>query len=373
MTRPASSPSPATPEARSGRPSPTVQATGGSVWYPVFFSPPLFVDGGRGLITYGGKRGLTWRAVETGAEVRTLDFPELARGDRRDRTQPRRAVSRRPRLSIARASDSSRSPRAIPSGPSWSTRTPCSVRPSAPTAGCSLTGSTDNTVRLWAVPGGEPLARPLDLHRPVKLVAFAPDGRSLATQDGDLVRLWALPEEGVPMVRVPLDGERLVRRAQPRRRAHDPDRDELQSARALRSTRASRVATGRPAGPPLRPGGLIVDAAFSPDGRSVATLGARDGPSTEGQEVVVWDWASGRQGWRAALPSEPRSLSYRPDGRRLAVLCGGGELLVFDPDAGREVLRWQRPRRRACSPLGQQRQGRLQPRRPERADLGDGE
>ena len=69
-----------------------------------------------------------------------------------------------------------------------------------------LTGSSDNTARLWAVPGGEPLARPLDLHRPVKLVAFAPDGRSLATQDGDLVRLWALPEEGVPMVRVPLDG-----------------------------------------------------------------------------------------------------------------------------------------------------------------------
>ena len=56
---------------------------------------------------------------------------------------------------------------------------------------------------------------------------------------------------------------------------------------------------------------------------------------------MVWDWSSGQEGWRAALPSEPRSLSYRPDGRRLAVLCGGGELLMFDPANGREALRWQ--------------------------------
>ena len=96
--------------------------------------------------------------------------------------------------------------------------------------------------------------------------------------------------------------------------------------------------TGRAAPPP---GGVIVDAAFSPDGRSVAILSAREGPSTEGQEVVVWDWSSGRAGWRATLPSEPRSLSYRPDGRRLAVLCGGGELLVFDRPTGREALRWR--------------------------------
>src|SRR5262249_54825614 len=46
---------------------------------PVWFcSPPMFVDDGRGLITYDGKRGLTWRAVETGAEVRTLEAHELS-------------------------------------------------------------------------------------------------------------------------------------------------------------------------------------------------------------------------------------------------------------------------------------------------------
>src|SRR5262249_23085449 len=70
-------------------------------------------------------------------------------------------------------------------------------------------------------------------------------------------------------------------------------------------------------------------------------VSAWDRPSAAGQEVVAWDWASGRSKWRAALHSEPRSLSYRPDGRRLAVLCGGGELLIFDPENGREALRWR--------------------------------
>ena len=40
------------------------QAADGTGFFPVFFSPPLFVDDGRGLITYGGKGGLTlplWR------------------------------------------------------------------------------------------------------------------------------------------------------------------------------------------------------------------------------------------------------------------------------------------------------------------------
>ena len=68
-----------------------------------------------------------------------------------------------------------------------------------------LTSSSDGTARLWAVPGGEPVTRPLDLHRTVHRVAFAPDGRSLATQDGELVRLWARPQEGLPMFGVPLD------------------------------------------------------------------------------------------------------------------------------------------------------------------------
>ena len=30
-------------------------------------------------------------------------------------------------------------------------------------------------------------------------------------------------------------------------------------------------------------------------------------------------------------------MAYRPDGGRLAALCGGGELLIFDSQTGREL------------------------------------
>jgi len=313
----------------------------GSVWYPVFFSPPLFVEGGRGLITYSGKGGLSWRAVETGAEVRSLDSPELSGNIAATDLSPDGrylAVSGFQTTHLVRLFDVSTG---SPVGPAMEHKNTVLSATFSLDGRMLLTGSSDNTAQLWTIPRGEPLARPLELHRPVHLVAFAPDGRSLATQDGDLVRLWALPEEGVPMVRVPLDGSRSFAALSPDGALAIPTGLTFSNNRALRSTRAYRVATGQPAGPPLRPGGLIVDAAFSPDGQSVAIVGARNGRSKEGQEVAVWDWASGRQEWRAALPSEPRSLAYRPVGRGLAVLCGGGELLVFDHADGREAGRWR--------------------------------
>ena len=175
----------------------------GNVWYPVFCSPPLFVDGGRGLITYGRKGGLSQRAVESGAEVQALDTPEPSAIERSPDGRYL-AVSGFQSNSIVRLYDASTG---RPVGPVLEHKNTVFSAAFSPDSRMLLTGSTDNTARLWAVPGGELLARPLDLHRTVNLVAFAPDGRSLVTQDGDLVRLWAFPEAGVPMIPVHLDGQ----------------------------------------------------------------------------------------------------------------------------------------------------------------------
>ena len=331
-------------------PVPHVQVKQGNPWYPTFFSPPLFVDGGRGLITYGGQKVLTLRAVETGAEVRTIDAPGLAGTD--PTGDPQVAM----RFAAIEASPDGRylaalgfqSPRVQlfevatgqPIGPVLKHTNTVFSANFRPDGQMLLTGSADNTARQWAVPSGEPRSRPLDLHRGVKVVAFAPGGGSMTTQDGELVRLWALPEEGLPMSRVPLDGKDSFASLSPDGALLIPTGLNYQSQSTLASARAFRVATGQPVGPPLRPGGVIVDAAFSPDGKSVAMLSVRVSSSTEGQEIVAWDWSSGRPGWRTKLPSDPRSLSYRRDGRRLAVLCGGGELLIFEADSGREIRRW---------------------------------
>jgi eukaryotic-like serine/threonine-protein kinase len=321
-------------------PVPHIHAKSLGIWdnWNCFCAPPVFVDGGRGLITYGGKGGLAWRAVETGMEVRTLDSPELSGRIAAIELSPDGrylAVFGRVLPATIRVFEMATG---RPLGPLLVHQNTIYGATFSPDGRMLLSCSSDNTAKLWAIPSGQPLARPIGLHRAIHIVAFTPQGRSLATQDGELVRLWALPEEGVPMTKVPV-GANSFAALSPDGALAIPTGMTFANNRGPRRIRTSRVATGRPAGPPLRPGGVIVDAAFSPDGQSVATVGA--GPSGKGQEVVVWDWAGGRPVWRAPLPSEARSLSYRPDGRRLAVLCGGGELLVFDHYNGREAFRWR--------------------------------
>jgi WD40 repeat protein len=311
-------------------------------WYTVFSSPPRFVDGGRGLITYAGTgERPTWRAVQTGAAVRTLDSPELSEKIGAIEVSP---DGRYLAVYIVKYPASVRLFEVAtgrPVGPVLWHKSTVGDAAFSPDGRMLLTGSNDNTAQLWAVPGGKLLAGPLDLHRSVRRVAFAPDGRSVATQDGELIRLWALPQEGMPMSRLPLDGRCSFAALSPDGTLAVPTGMSFTPLRTLRSTRAYRVATGEPAGPPLHSGGPIVDAVFSPDGRSVATLDIRDAPASDAQEVRVWDWTSGQRRWRAALPSVPRSVAYHPEGHRLAVLCAGGELRVFDSGDGREVLHWQ--------------------------------
>jgi WD40 repeat protein len=172
------------------------------LWY---CGPPLFINGGRGLITYGGKRGLTWRALETGAEIRTLDSPEFSARVVASLLSPDGRYLAAYSIQYPSCVRLFEAATGRPVGPVlWHKNNVFSMSFS-PDSRMLVTGSSDNTAQLWAVPGGEPMSRPLDLHRTVNLVAFGPDGRSLATQDGDLVRLWQLPQEGLPIARLHAD------------------------------------------------------------------------------------------------------------------------------------------------------------------------
>ena len=310
-----------------------------STFFPTFSAAPVFVDGGRGLITHGDLSRLTWRSVETGAEVQTREFPDMTRGIAAIETGPdgRYLAVVGTQIRKVELIEAVTGRSAAPPLEHENTVMRAAFSPDGRTL---LTGSTDSTARLWSVPGGKPLSRPLDLHRSVLFVAFAPGGRSLLTQDGDLIRLWGLPREGLPRTYVPLDGRGSFVALSRDGSLTIPTGMTYLSNRGLQSTRAHDVATGEPVGPPLRPGGDVLDAAFAPDGKSVATLGTGGDSATDGPNLIVWDWASGRRVWRKPLPSEPRSLCYRPDGHRLAVLCEGGEILIFDPADGREVRRW---------------------------------
>jgi WD40 repeat protein/serine/threonine protein kinase len=112
-------------------------------------------------------------------------------------------------------------------------------------------------------------------------VAFAPDGRTLATQARGTVELWDVAQ-GVPLVSLP----------EPRPRT--------------------------------------LSVAFSPDGRTVAT-------GTLDHLVVLWDVAS-RTEARSLRGHKDNvcCLAYSPDGRTLASGCRDGSIRLWDADTGRE-------------------------------------
>jgi eukaryotic-like serine/threonine-protein kinase len=211
-------------------------------------------------------------------------------------------------------------------------------------------GGHDTDVRFWSPEETDDLAaRPL--HNPLRhptyvvRVGFSPDRSRLAVAQWDgAVWIWRLPTAPKEDFRISKPG--------PTRVALSPEgRQFLLSGVSFRNctlveTRVFDAATGKPAGPPLKPGGVIVDAAFSPDGHRVATISSaantpsgRDRiifePDGRAGNLQLWDWAAGAHITApVGLPSEPRGLDYSPDGRTVAVTCADGWVVLVDSSNG---------------------------------------
>jgi WD40 repeat protein len=184
-------------------------------------------------------------------------------------------------------------------------------------------------------------------------VAFAPDGRHLATaQRGGLICLWAIPKGNPRDYHVPVDSQSFVRLS-PDGRYLLPTGLSYHTC-TLRSMQVVDLTTGQRVGPPLEAKGLILDTAFSPNGHQVVAAVSRAASRQErsgeraipaGQQpgqLLLWDWRAGQfQHEPLPLPSEPRQLDYSPDGRQLAVICANGELVVIDPAKGTPLRQWQ--------------------------------
>ncbi len=199
-----------------------------------------------------------------------------------------------------------------------------------------ITGGTDRTAQLWAVPSGSAVGPALSHHASVFAAAFAPDGRHFATaEDGGAVRVWS-PPAGQTW-RVPLAGEHSFGRVC-REGPFALPSGMSETRAALTATQVIDLADGRPTGATLQPGGVILGGDFAPDGVRVALLSGRAGSRPR---VHLFDWRSGAASFAPVeLSSEPRWMDFRPDGRRLAVICASGELVVIDTADGRVTHRW---------------------------------
>jgi WD40 repeat protein/tetratricopeptide (TPR) repeat protein len=154
---------------------------------------------------------------------------------------------------------------------------------SSPSNRVALAGQ-DGTIRVCDAATGAVIAGPLRHGTAVTSVAFSPDGRLIASRDADgAVRVWDL-------------------------------------------------AGGMPPSSPIPPDNSSLSSTVSSDGGSVATRGA-------GRWLVAYLWRTATGRFVRALPhgASVLSITFSPDGKRIATAGMEGLARVWDTDTGRLV------------------------------------
>ncbi|MHB1425594.1 MAG: WD40 repeat domain-containing protein [Gemmataceae bacterium] len=151
--------------------------------------------------------------------------------------------------------------------------------------------SEDGQVQLWEASSGKEWASLSGEHADVSCLAFSPDGKLLATNNGNTIELWDLSaEEGKPILARKIQGHSAT-------------------VRCL---------------------------AFSTDGRLLAS-------GEENWDIRLWNVSNGAEEKRLqGHIGRVRSLAFHPDGKTLASASWDGTVRLWHVATGRELMILQR-------------------------------
>ncbi len=194
----------------------------------------------------------------------------------------------------------------------------------SPDGGEALSGSSDSTLRLWEVASGHELRATENLGWKVTGVAFSPDGKfAVSAADDNQVKLWALPK--LERVRAFTGHGWRVTSV-----AFSPDGNFSLSGSEDDSLKLWDVAKGQEVRSFRNGLADVTSVAFSPDGR-FGLSGSRD------KAVKLWNLASGREVQQFDGHSQPvRSVAFTHDGRFAVSASEDGTIKVWDLGTGKE-------------------------------------
>ena len=190
-----------------------------------------------------------------------------------------------------------------------------------------LTGCYDNTARLWDAATGRPIGQPLAHSDMVHAVAFSPDGKTILTgcYDGT-ARLWDAAA-GRPI------GQPLAHSGRVTSVAFSPDGKAILTGSQDNTARLWDAATGRPIDQPLAHSGAVWSVAFSPDGKTILT-------AVFDKTARRWDAATGRPiGQPLAHPDMVHAVAFSPDGKTILTGCYDNTARLWDAVTGQQIGR----------------------------------
>ncbi len=199
----------------------------------------------------------------------------------------------------------------------------------SPDGNLVATASDEGTVRLWDAATGKANGQPLRHPDSVTQVCFHPDGRLLATgcEDGR-ARLWDVAARQKV-------GKDMAHKLSVVRLQYSPDGRRLATADLSGTAQIWDGATGNPLAPALDHGGTLRWIEFSPNGERVVTVGATNSTGSE-HSARVWDAGSGKPLTPHLMHPGAQNAAFSPDGRWLAT--AGQGVRCWDSHTGRRTL-----------------------------------